>query len=199
MVRFIVIMMTPTTACFVTVCVQGLLLMLCTSVVPSIMLLLSRRQRRRDHWRKGFRMACKVFDLLACGGQLSACILWPILTLSDLNKYDKNLIWAIPLSLICISIRWWENFLEKPESWRTLDNDESSRRPFCTCISKFGWRVHNTIWDMACEIYEARIKIDLILSVWKILLSFGLMIGMVGLQLNDWNAVFSLDSRYRYS
>jgi hypothetical protein len=179
---------------------QGLLFMLGASTIPSLMLLLSRRSRHNQQNSQSSQgstkskcMAAlfKALDICAFGGQLSMIVLWPLLAVFS-EKYDKNLAWAIPLSLVCLSVRWWENFLEKPTRKKDSNDDNTTgpcRRMSCLKAA------HKTLWVVACDIYASRIKIDLILSPWKILLTFGLMVGMIGLQLDDWGAVFSLDTR----
>jgi len=103
--------------------------------------------------------------------QVSTFVLWPILVLAEKGKYDWNLIWAIPLSLSCLSVRWWENFMEKPKPYPQSDNNDG--RGIRARLTQFAWRAHNAVWDVACEIYESRIQVDLILSLWKIKVADG--------------------------
>lgn len=118
-------------------------------------------------------------------------IVWPILAVSS-KKYDTNLAWAIPLSLVCVSVRWWENFLEEPVKRKKGDSEDNRTSVYRLLFVK---NVHETLWRVAGDIQKSRIRNDLILSLWKITLTFCLMIGMIGLELDDWDAVFSLDTR----
>lgn len=174
---------------------QGLVLMLCSSIVPSGMLLLSRNKLEHEKWLKQKLGSAVLFGLnvfaLLC--QFAAVVAWPIVIW--VNDFDNNLAWAIPLSLLFTSVRYWENYMGKPDSETLLgtrrqdgDSDNGDR--------SIRQRVTKYVWILACEIYESRIRIDLFVSLWKILLTFLLMIGMIGLQLNDYGAIFNIDTRY---
>lgn len=52
---------------------------------------------------QGFDFA---FDILALTAQLSAFVVWPLLT-------NDPIFWLIPVSLFLISAGWWENFLSE--------------------------------------------------------------------------------------
>lgn len=157
---------------------QGLLFMLGASIVPSFMMLLypcmshNRRGSKQTKNSKLCAGAVILLDILAFGGQLSMIVLWPIMAVSS-NKYDTHLAWAIPLSAVCFSARWWENFWEKPIEQK---NDDAEGQT-------------------ACDDCNPRIRIQLILSPWKITLTLALMILMTGLQFNSWTDIFSLDTR----
>ena len=92
--------------------VHGLVLMLGVSFMPSLLKLLFRPEMEDRRWLK------IILDIGACIVQLSVLILWPILLGTILkdsetskNEYIQNYIWAIPLALFLISVRWWENYV----------------------------------------------------------------------------------------
>jgi hypothetical protein len=93
------------------------------------------------------------------------------------DEYDTHLAWAIPTSAVAFSVRWWENFWEEP-SKRNKDDADGQEAS-----------------QVASDDCNSRVKIHLILSPWKIILTFVLMIVASEIQLNSWRAVFTFDSR----
>jgi hypothetical protein len=152
---------------------QGLLFMLGAATVPSLIcfIRLIRQLLRRESKSKLIRASIlTALDLLALTGQLSMIIAWTLIAFVS-DEYDTHLAWAIPTSAVALSVRWWENFWKKDDA----DGQEAS--------------------EAASDDCNSRVKIHLILSIWKIIFTFLLMIVASEIQLNSWSAVFTFDSR----
>jgi len=103
-----------------------------------------------------YRIPKLVLDCLATVGQITVLVIWPLLVVSVHDKnYDSNLIWSIPISLLLVSVRWWENFVEK--------NSRLGK------IRKFLNRVSG-------QMRRSRTKIQLMASLWKVVVTFVAMI-----------------------
>jgi chitin synthase len=156
----------------------GLMLMLGVALVPSMCKVLVRPDNEQ------LRPLKITLDCLAIFVQLSAVILWPLLLiLADDNAlYDTKLIWSIPVSLVLISLRWWENYVERD-----------------TRLGKLRKWFNRLAGDMR----RTRTKTQLVASVWKIGLNMVLMMTFVAIQLENsglnWSdrmtAVFNFDLR----
>jgi chitin synthase len=156
----------------------GLMLMLGAALVPAIFKVLVRPDYEE------LRPLKIVFDILAIVAQVSAVILWPLLLLlTDGDApYDTRLIWSIPVSLGLISVRWWENYVER-------DSRLGKVRKWCN--------------RLAGEMRRTRTRTQLVASLWKIGLNMLLMMMFVAIQLEnsglDWvdrmTAVFNFDIR----
>lgn len=86
-----------------------------------------------------------VLDILSAVVQLIVLVGWPVLIVFKKSQ-DKTLIWSIPLSLFLVSLRWWENYADRFHS----------THPFKRILIKM-----NT----------SRTKLQLIASLWKVLIT----------------------------
>lgn len=106
-----------------------------------------------------------------------------LFALSDKSLlYDAHLFWSIPCSLFLVSVRWWENYVDR----------ESRLGPVRKWFNR-----------LAGDIRRTRTKTQLLASAWKIGLNMVLMMLCVALQLSgtdlSWNerltAVFHIELR----
>ena len=113
-----------------------------------------------------------ILDILALLVQLSVLIVWPLvisLSPDSEGKYSPLLSWSIPTSLFLISFRWWENF---------VDGD-----------SRFPDRIREQLTILSGKLNRSRTKVQLVLSLWKIVLSLVMMILCFALQVDDMDPV----------
>ncbi|KAF8781911.1 Chitin synthase chs-2 like protein [Argiope bruennichi] len=80
--------------------IKAAMLTNCVCFVPAVMSLLARNSEEAKRPLK------IVFDMMAIVFQGSALAVWPV-TESGPNT------WCIPLSVVLVSMRWWENYLDK--------------------------------------------------------------------------------------
>ena len=83
--------------------VRGSMITTCLGVVPMFLSLLSRNSRESHRWKK-FMM-----DGLALISQFAGIITFSVMELQRGNRY----FWSIPVSVVCISAVWWENFVDR--------------------------------------------------------------------------------------
>lgn len=96
---------------------HGILITNCLYLVPALFNFLSRKP---DELKRAAKMAIDAFAFFA---QLSGCLHWTFIrdtTALLSNSYDFSFIqrqrmldWTLPVSLILISIGWWENHVDK--------------------------------------------------------------------------------------
>ncbi|XP_032785586.2 chitin synthase chs-2 [Daphnia magna] len=96
---------------------HGILITNCLYLVPALFNFLSRKP---DEPKRAAKMATDAFAFFA---QLSGCLHWTFIrdtTALLSNSYDFSFIqrqrmldWTLPVSLILISIGWWENHVDK--------------------------------------------------------------------------------------
>eukprot|EP00106_Octopus_bimaculoides_P003471 XP_014770913.1 PREDICTED: uncharacterized protein LOC106869619 [Octopus bimaculoides] len=75
-------------------------------------------------------------------------------TTSDINSDSilSNMTWEVPVSLILISVKWWENFVDK--------SIKIGSREFC-------------VKEYKDTLYRVRVKAYILVSAWKVGLTFG--------------------------
>lgn len=156
----------------------ALVAMLGVGLVPGALKLLVRPEHEQR------RPLNVTLDCAAIVVQLSMLVVWPLaVAASDAESlYDRTLIWSLPTALLCVSVRWWENYVDRD--------------------SRFG-RIRKWMNRLAGDIRRTRTKTQLMASVWKMGLNVVLMMLFVGMQLDDaglsWNermtAVFHFDVR----
>lgn len=115
--------------------VSGLMLTNACCTIPAISSVLHR------HCSETFFIVRLIFDLVAVILQLTALIFWPIID-------GQSFRWTLPVSLILISLRWWENYVSGESSFT-----------FVRWLSQ-----HRT------NIGQAQCKVYLFVSLWKIIL-----------------------------
>ncbi|CAG4998332.1 unnamed protein product [Parnassius apollo] len=80
--------------------VKGAMLTNCLCVIPAILGLLSRNSRDSKRFMK------VIVDMAAIVAQVTGFIVWPI-------SENKPVLWLIPISSLCISLGWWENYVTR--------------------------------------------------------------------------------------
>lgn len=80
--------------------VKGAMVTNCLCIVPAILGLLSRNKRDAKRFVK------VIVDILAIVAQVTGLIAWPLLE-------NKPALWLIPISSLCISLGWWENYVTR--------------------------------------------------------------------------------------
>ena len=129
---------------------RGLALTFGVGVIPSMLKMFDCQS---ENGRKFYII---IADVIALVSQISILILWPIRNLID--GVDRELSWTIPVSLLLISIGWWENYINK-----------------FTNMGKLGMRLR----EFKHKVRRMRTKIYILASLWKIILTMALMTVMV--------------------
>ncbi|XP_046961040.1 chitin synthase chs-2 isoform X5 [Vanessa cardui] len=80
--------------------VKGAMITNCLCLVPAILGLLSRNSRDSKRFVK------VIVDMAAIVAQVTGFIVWPLLE-------NKPVLWLIPISSLCISLGWWENYVTR--------------------------------------------------------------------------------------
>ncbi|XP_041976394.1 chitin synthase chs-2 isoform X2 [Aricia agestis] len=80
--------------------VKGAMITNCLCIVPAILGLLSRNSRDSKRFIK------VIVDMVAIVAQVTGFIVWPL-------SENKPVLWLIPISSLCISIGWWENYVTR--------------------------------------------------------------------------------------
>ncbi|CAH2066868.1 unnamed protein product, partial [Iphiclides podalirius] len=80
--------------------VKGAMLTNCLCVIPAILGLLSRNSRDSKRFVK------VIVDMAAIVAQVTGFIVWPL-------SENKPVLWLIPISSLCISLGWWENYVTR--------------------------------------------------------------------------------------
>ncbi|GFY72001.1 chitin synthase chs-2 [Trichonephila inaurata madagascariensis] len=80
--------------------IKAAMLTNCVCFVPGVLSLLARN---KDEARRPLKV---VFDMMAIIFQGSALAVWPITETGPQA-------WAIPVSIILVSMKWWENYMDK--------------------------------------------------------------------------------------
>lgn len=143
---------------------QIVMFMLGVTLLPgSLKILLRPIEETRG--QRVLKVTCGVMAVL---GQLSAVFVWPVLVgiYHEEKSYDWKLAWSIPLSLILISVRWWENF---------VDNN-----------SRLG-RFRQPLTVLAGQIRRSRIKVQLVASLWKMVVCLLMMMVCIAAQIEEMN------------
>lgn len=130
--------------------------------------------RRCNIFRRWCTDRDTVLDILASISQISIVIVYVIVSAIDGNYV---IVWSVPLSLVLMGFRLWENFLYDVPTWCFLgDHLKSSRAR------------------------RSRVVIQLVASVWKIavtLLMFFVItschVSFVDPTVNHWTTAFDID------
>uniref|UniRef100_A0A2A4K4Z2 chitin synthase n=1 Tax=Heliothis virescens TaxID=7102 RepID=A0A2A4K4Z2_HELVI len=80
--------------------VKGAMITNCLCIIPAILGLLSRNSRDSKRFMK------VIVDMAAIVAQVTGFIVWPLLE-------NKPVLWLIPVSSLCISLGWWENYVTR--------------------------------------------------------------------------------------
>ncbi|XP_047516301.1 chitin synthase chs-2 isoform X2 [Pieris napi] len=80
--------------------VKGAMITNCMCIIPAILGLLSRNSRDSKRFVK------VIVDMAAIVAQVTGFIVWPLLE-------NKPVLWLIPISALCISLGWWENYVTR--------------------------------------------------------------------------------------
>jgi len=149
--------------------VQAAMLLLGVSVLPSFLGVLECHRGQR-YWKSTI-----AANFLAWFAQLSALVIYPILknTADGLGDVEVETTWTLPISLLLISLGWWENYI-----------DANTR--FFGLVPRF--------LAMRHRISRARTKTYLIASAWKIVVAFLFMLAFVSRDLVV-TSLFSFDFR----
>ena len=143
--------------------ILGLALMCACATIPSLLKILNRPSRER------LAPIQIVLDIVAFLAQLSALVAIPVV--KGLEDGSNDLVWAIPVSLVMMSVVWWENFIDK----------DSKLGPLTGILVRFKNQVH-------C----GRTKIYLGVSFWKMIVAFLMFIAMGSLE-------FEVDQLFDFS
>ena len=129
--------------------VQGAVILMGVGLIPSILLLNSRAGRMSALYQ--------VLDCFSILLQASALVVWPIIEISKNSEYvgSTTLGWSIPTSLFLISLGWWQNYAT-----------EKGKLPF-----------NNFLWNRKDKGKDCKDKLQLICSLFKCAIVFGLTIG----------------------
>lgn len=130
--------------------IRGVMLTFGVGVIPSLLKLFDTQS---DNGRKCY---ATIADIAALVVQISILVLWPITNV--IHQSSNELSWTIPSSLLLISIGWWENYVNK-----------------FTKMSKFG----RVLKEFKHKVRRMRTKVYILVSMWKIILTLGLMTIMV--------------------
>ncbi|XP_021206755.2 chitin synthase chs-2 isoform X2 [Bombyx mandarina] len=80
--------------------VKGAMITNCLCIIPAVLGLLSRNSRDSKRFVK------VIVDMAAIVAQVTGFIVWPLLE-------NKAVLWLIPISALCISLGWWENYVTR--------------------------------------------------------------------------------------
>nr|XP_022324471.1 uncharacterized protein LOC111125208 isoform X3 [Crassostrea virginica] len=130
--------------------IRGLMLTFGVAFVPSFLKMFdSQRETGRQFY-------IVVADLLAMLIQASVLLLWPLLNIIRGIDYEQS--WGIFVSLLLISLGWWENYVNR-----------------FTHLGKFGM----SLLELKRNIRRSRTKLYAAVSVWKVVLTLGMMLALM--------------------
>lgn len=140
---------------------RGILIMTGVGVIPSILKLFDvpplsvndgtthQSTNRRAPHSKARRTMAYIIDVLSCAGQVSALFIWPLTEYFN-GQQELDVIIILPISLIFISLNWWENYVTK--------------------ISKDKFFL-GALYSHKKQIRKQRTKLNLAICFWKIILT----------------------------
>lgn len=146
---------------------RGLALTFGVGVIPAF---LKMFDTQRENGRKFYII---LADILALVSQISILIIWPIR--NTIEHASTDLTWTIPCSLLLISIGWWENYINRFTKMGTL-----------------GIRLK----EFKHKVRRMRTKIYIFVSLWKIILTLGLMTVMMTAGNTSCLSVLYFDSEF---
>jgi len=125
---------------------RGLALTFGVGCVPALLKMFDTQRE------EGRNFLVLVGDVVALIAQFSILLLWPA---RDMIAQDtRELTWTIPVSLLLISVGWWENYINK-----------------FTALGNIGARLR----DFKHRVRRMRTKTYMLASLWKIILTLVLM------------------------
>ncbi|VDI35520.1 chitin synthase [Mytilus galloprovincialis] len=130
--------------------IRGLFLCFGVAVVPSLLKLFDCQGER------GRKFYIVMADIVALIFQISVLTLWPVISILRGEKTAES--WGILLSMILISLGWWENYVNK-----------------YTKLGKLG----DKLKELKKNIRRMRTKIYAVVSAWKIILTLLLMTALM--------------------
>ncbi|CAC5366536.1 CHS1 [Mytilus coruscus] len=130
--------------------IRGLFLCFGVAVVPSLLKLFDCQGE------KGRKFYIVLADIVALIFQISVLTLWPVISILRGEKTAES--WGILLSMILISLGWWENYVNK-----------------YTKLGKLG----DKLKELKKNIRRMRTKIYAVVSAWKIILTLLLMTALM--------------------
>lgn len=80
--------------------IKGAMITNSLCIIPAILGLLSRSSRDSKRFVK------VIVDMAAIVAQVTGFLVWPLLE-------NKPVLWLIPVSALCISLGWWENYVSR--------------------------------------------------------------------------------------
>jgi hypothetical protein len=157
--------------------ITALMFMLGVATIPSLL-----KVTIRPAEEKGF-VRHVLLDVFAITIQVSMLIIWPLKVVITSDEDNWHLLWSAPLSLLLISTRWWENYID--------------------AYSRLG-SLHEPVRKLVRAIRKGRTKTQVVASLWKVAVTIMMMMVCVGLQVEHmdpdgywtvdrWTAVFSFD------
>lgn len=114
-------------------------------------------------------------DIVAVIGQTTVLVLWPAAVAIGKQDVDSNLVWSIPTSLLLVSVKWWENFVDKN--------------------SRLG-KIRKYLNRLSGEMRRSRTKIQLIASLWKIAVSTITMMFCMLTQIDHMNPLEPFERKF---
>ncbi|XP_071036009.1 chitin synthase chs-2 isoform X1 [Parasteatoda tepidariorum] len=135
--------------------IKAAMLTNCVCFIPAVISLLSRHS---DEPRRPLKV---IFDMLAIIFQGSALAIWPI-------TESGPRAWTIPIAVVLVSMRWWENYLDK-------------RSPIAF-IKKLS--------SIKEDLRKSRYFIYVFLSVYKMVLILCTMFGLAHLTMENASLIF---------
>ena len=148
--------------------IRALACMASVALVPAMLKLLNRPADEPK------RIPHVLADALAICGQLTGLIWWTVLSVFTQDKTAD--LWALPVGLLLISVPWWENYVD--------------RNTGCGGLTA-------KLLQYKKDAMKARTVIYVFVSVWKIALTLGLMLGLlVGVRGYDLELLFNF-SRHK--
>ena len=119
------------------------------SVIPGMLKIFNRPENEKR------RCLFIILDIVAAILQISAVIIWPITIQFDGTNEKLADMWPITISLLLISVHWWENCIDKHHS-----------------LGFFG----DFLYQLQKQIKSTRSKTTVVTSLYKIVISFGFMV-----------------------
>lgn len=135
--------------------IKAAMLTNCVCFVPAVLALFSR------HSGETKRPLKIIFDILAIVFQGSGLVIWPLME-------GGTRAWVIPIAIFLVSIRWWENYLD--------------RKSPISLIRKIG-----IIKD---DLRRSRYFTYIFLSLWKMLILFCAMVASMNLTMENVSLIF---------
>lgn len=135
--------------------IKAAMLTNCVCFVPAVLGLLSRHS---DEPRRPLKV---IFDMLAIIFQGSALAIWPIA-----EKGPRA--WCIPIAVVLVSMRWWENYLDKKSPIGFIKKLSSVKE----------------------DLRKSRYFTYIFMSIWKILLILCAMFGFLNITMESATLIF---------